>query len=713
MKRRPSNNQSGFALILLVVTLMAVGGLLLVGYSEAVLDQVESSRFEHNKRVLEEAKLALLQSAYNYPVTNNLGPGRLPNADTDNDGTADGGSTFGRLPWNQPNLNLYDIRDADGQRLWYAVSSSFRPQTDVINSDTSGGITLRDQSGNVIFDGSNPADLNQYGVAAVIIAPGAVIDRNGVSQDRSAANVNDPAQYLDLVVGTEDNAGFTNGDATDGFILGPVNNLTNDQFIVITAAEVIEVAEKATLQAYQTAIEDYLGETGDVYPYLFNYLPSCFGGASTGAETTAAACAGVGGTWRAPYVTSELTSLYPASLNFDDEINSDFLGACFGGAEANRTDCETAVNVWKAGYKGRIPSLFAEYFTETDSQPIETVLSGSLGITFPVAGVVGLTYTQLTKRFLVPEADVNPPAEFQFNDYPTPPFQTTRISEVSFVDLANPGEGQLKANFVEVQPPITLDMYFWDDDEGPATGVWTACADDGNNIAELSDCHRGPNGTHIFNMEILHVVVTLDFPATPGDVNFDMNYSPPPTILVVPATSDSHARIMAAFDSDDIINGTMLTVSGGTYEYDPHYHVGFALGEQNDGAFRAGSVDTADFILDELTLGIRYYPELPGWAFDNGWHDSMMMAYSPEYLPGEDQACDAGVDCLEVPNSRGPDDNKIAILISAGQHDWVDENNNGFSDDVIDVFEPENADLDDVFEWPSPPRGDNMLILSP
>jgi hypothetical protein len=124
-------------------------------------------------------------------------------------------------------------------------------------------------------------------------------------------------------------------------------------------------------------------------------------------------------------------------------------------------------------------------------------------------------------------------------------------------------------------------------------------------------------------------------------------------------------------------------------------------------------VDTTDFSLDELTLGIRYYPELPGWAFNNDWHDSMMMAYSPEYLPGGDQACNAGVDCLEVPNSRGQDDDKIAILISAGQHDWVDENNNGFSDDVIDVFEPENADLDDIFEWPSPPRGDNMLILLP
>jgi hypothetical protein len=55
----------------------------------------------------------------------------------------------------------------------------------------------------------------------VIIAPGAIIDRNGVTQARSVASINDPVHYLDLVTGTEDNATYTAND-TDGFILGPV-----------------------------------------------------------------------------------------------------------------------------------------------------------------------------------------------------------------------------------------------------------------------------------------------------------------------------------------------------------------------------------------------------------------------------------------------------------------------------------------------------------
>ena len=183
-----------------VLALMTVGGMILIGFSEGMLEAAEAKKFAHNKRVLEEAKQALLQSAYNYPTTNDLGPGRLPNADTDNDGVSDGGSTFGRLPWAQQNLNLYDIRDADGERLWYAVSSSFRPQTPLpINSDTSGTLTLRDQGGNVIYDGSNPGGLTQYGVAAVIIAPGAVTARNGVPQDRSVAKKENPATRAGLL----------------------------------------------------------------------------------------------------------------------------------------------------------------------------------------------------------------------------------------------------------------------------------------------------------------------------------------------------------------------------------------------------------------------------------------------------------------------------------------------------------------------------------
>jgi len=290
MYRVNTKSQSGFALLIFVVIMMGLGGIVLVGYSQGILKEVETSKFKHNQRVLKEAKKALMQFAYNYPVTNGNGPGRLPCADIDNDG--DGNTTFGdcitlgRLPWNEANLNLYDMRDADGQRLWYAVSDNFATNVaggNIINSGTTGTITVRDQSGKVIYDGS------ANGVAAIIIAPGKITARNGVSQDRSVANADDPfdmtadtdpgiinaANYLDLLVGTEDNADFTQDSPTDGFILGPVDiqstDAVNDQMIVITAAEVIEVAEKATLQAYRTTIDDYLAKTGDVYPWLYNY----------------------------------------------------------------------------------------------------------------------------------------------------------------------------------------------------------------------------------------------------------------------------------------------------------------------------------------------------------------------------------------------------------------------------------------------------------
>jgi len=94
------------ALIIFVLMLMGAGGLLFVGYSQGLLKQVELNKTEHNTRVLNEAKQALLQFAYNYPVTNpGSGPGRLPCPDTNNNGTPNTpincSNFIGRLPWNQ------------------------------------------------------------------------------------------------------------------------------------------------------------------------------------------------------------------------------------------------------------------------------------------------------------------------------------------------------------------------------------------------------------------------------------------------------------------------------------------------------------------------------------------------------------------------------------------------------------------------------------
>jgi len=280
MMRVPGGRrQNGYALLLMLLLLIGAGGVVATGFTQDARRQVDHERYLHNKRVLEEAKRALLQFAYNYPVTNQRGPGRLPCADTDDDGNPNTviGTCIqlGRLPWNQPNLNLYDIRDADGERLWYAVSSNFATNVaggNVINSDAFGTITLRDQVGNLIYDASGGGE----GVAAVIIAPGAETARNGVPQDRTA-NPLDPVNYLDQLVGVEDNAAFGQGTA-NGFILGRVDDLTeasvivNDQIAVITTQKIVEVAEKATLQAYQEAINRYRDNIGeDTYPWLDDY----------------------------------------------------------------------------------------------------------------------------------------------------------------------------------------------------------------------------------------------------------------------------------------------------------------------------------------------------------------------------------------------------------------------------------------------------------
>ena len=274
-------------LITFVLLLMGLGGGVAAGFTKGVKKTADLERNLHNERVLKEAKQALLMYAYRKPEIALFfngtirGPGRLPCPDTNDSGTPNniGNCTFGgvaqvgRFPWNTPGIQFYDARDASNERLWYAVSGNFaNPDLEVINSDTLGTITIHDQTGAVLYDGS------VAGIAAVIIAPGLAISRGGVAQNRqTAAQRLDPTNYLDLF-GALDNSDFINSNAADGFVLGPVDNLAagtiivNDQMILVTADEVIAMAEKATLQAYQKAINDYNANIGiDAYPWLDDY----------------------------------------------------------------------------------------------------------------------------------------------------------------------------------------------------------------------------------------------------------------------------------------------------------------------------------------------------------------------------------------------------------------------------------------------------------
>ncbi len=86
-RTRPTTRQTGYALILMVVALMGIGGVVITGFTQDVKRQTEHERYLHNQRILKEAKQALLQYAYNYPKMGpgqNDGPGRLLCPDTDN-----------------------------------------------------------------------------------------------------------------------------------------------------------------------------------------------------------------------------------------------------------------------------------------------------------------------------------------------------------------------------------------------------------------------------------------------------------------------------------------------------------------------------------------------------------------------------------------------------------------------------------------------------
>ena len=109
-------------------------------------------------------------------------------------------------------------------------------------------------------------------------------------------------------------------------------------------------------------------------------------------------------------------------------------------------------------------------------------------------------------------------------------------------------------------------------------------------------------------------------------------------------------------------------------------------------------MDTTDFSLNVLALGIRYYPELPGWAFDNGWHNSIRMAYALEYEPPGTGPCIIDSTCLHLEESAGNPQDKISLLVIAGQHNWQDLDVNGrLKNDLDTVFDAGNENNNPTF----------------
>ncbi|OGV73905.1 MAG: hypothetical protein A3B82_01075 [Methylophilales bacterium RIFCSPHIGHO2_02_FULL_57_10] len=260
--------QRGMMLIVLVFML----GIAATAYMVHALNG-NTVRIERDKKTaaaLAEAKAALIGWSAGHATM----PGVLPCPDTSNTGikgtcTASLG-IIGRLPWKT--LGINDLRDGNGECLWYALSPLYRNTITVgsrvsnpINSNIPGTITVKGA------DGTNfPAPVNP--AIAVIIAPGAPLagqDRSSASSTVCGGNTT-TNNYLDTALGVNNATGNVSG-SNYTFIAGAASDTFNDRLIYITADEFYRTVRKRMVKEVLGNVEIHAGpvkyfDTNTTYP---------------------------------------------------------------------------------------------------------------------------------------------------------------------------------------------------------------------------------------------------------------------------------------------------------------------------------------------------------------------------------------------------------------------------------------------------------------
>lgn len=306
--------------------LLVCAGILALALSAALLTRMrggsEIQRQRFDVHVLAQAHEALVAFATTVaPDTAAKRPGDLPCPDLDNDGDAEPtciaqAQRLGRLPWKT--LGIADLRDASGERLWYAVSVRFKRNNvnacptpgsvNCLNSESTGTLTVRGSSGAILHDGATAS-----GAVALIFAPGGVLTRQGAATPQtrncagdpnialciatgrcssSATPLCDPMNYLDRVgppvltiagnaAGSEDNADILEGTATNGFIQGPVRSdgtiVVNDSMRVVRYADIMPALEKRAAITAQRCLEEYANSSANRLPWAASALASYAG----------------------------------------------------------------------------------------------------------------------------------------------------------------------------------------------------------------------------------------------------------------------------------------------------------------------------------------------------------------------------------------------------------------------------------------------------
>lgn len=227
--------QSGMALLALIGVIALLAAMLFVTYLNN--GQIRIERDKKTQQALSIAKQALI----GWTLTR-ADPGQLPcPEDTSKIGLATEGEALssctlpaiGRLPWKT--LKLGDLRDGDGEKLWYVVSPGFRVSP--INSTTLGQLTVNT---------TNTA-------AAIVISPGAALNGQ-IRTSPTAASPPNVTQYLEL----------TNSDGDTSFVTGTRTTTFNDQMLLISQVDIFNQVIPVVLSKIR----------GDTSEGLINYYLS-------------------------------------------------------------------------------------------------------------------------------------------------------------------------------------------------------------------------------------------------------------------------------------------------------------------------------------------------------------------------------------------------------------------------------------------------------
>jgi hypothetical protein len=268
---KPIIKQKGAVLIIFAVIFAVAAMAFFVSQLDAAGEEID--RDKRTVAALAEAKAALIGHAVGVNLLGARRPGDLPCPDNYPLGDINEGNStapcnanaLGRLPWKT--LGISDLRDGNGERLWYAVSTTFKNSTRTtctsmgqpgcLNSDTNGTITVRDTSGTIINNGTNSS-----AAIAVVIASGSPLQRqDGLVQNRSVANYNIASHYLDNITAGEDNSNFAD-NSTNGFINGIIKDasqqvIVNDRLIVISQNDLMPLLEKRVANEVLYCLKDY------------------------------------------------------------------------------------------------------------------------------------------------------------------------------------------------------------------------------------------------------------------------------------------------------------------------------------------------------------------------------------------------------------------------------------------------------------------------